>query len=268
MTTQPTAQPHPPFAFAPGHRVLVVGGAGDIGAAIARVFLDLGCEVIATGLDETAVNASALQALTTSYPRLRLATLDVTDDAQVLDFVAALDGLHTLVNCAGIIARQQEFEVKTFQRVLDVNLTGTFRLCVACQPLLARHHLARHQHSETQSASIVNIASMNAFVALPAWIPAYCASKGGVVMLTKSLAASWADQGIRVNALAPGYVETHLTAQTRQIPERYERIRARIPQGRWAQPDDIAGGAVFLASSAARYVTGTVLAVDGGFLAA
>jgi len=254
-----------PFAFAPGHRVLVVGGAGDIGAAIARAFLDLGCEVIATGLDEAAVNASALQAVAASYPRLRLATLDVTDDAQVKDFVAALDGLHTLVNCAGIIARQKEFEVKTFQHVLDVNLTGTFRLCVACQPLLAQHTDA---HNPAHTASIVNIASMNAFVALPAWIPAYCASKGGVVMLTKSLAATWADQGIRVNAVAPGYVETHINLETRQIPERYERIRARIPQGRWAQPEDIAGGAVFLASAAARYVTGTVLAVDGGFLAA
>jgi len=246
-----------PFSFAPEHHVLVVGGAGDIGAAITQLFLDLGCSVIATGLDEAAVQASSLQ----PQPHLRLATLDVTDDAQVAEFVAGLDTLHTLVNCAGIIARLKEFEIDTFQRVLDVNLTGTFRLCMACQPLLA-------QHSATHTASIVNIASMNAFVALPPWIPAYCASKGGVVMLTKSLAASWADQAIRVNAIAPGYVETHINTETRQIPERYERIRARIPQGRWAQPGDIAGSAVFLASPAARYITGTVLAVDGGFLAA
>lgn len=243
-----------PFTFAPGHRVLVVGGAGDIGGAIAQAFLDAGCEVVATGLDERAVAASALR----PHERLRLAALDVTNDAQIASFTAELGSLHTLVNCAGILARFAEFEVETFQRVLDVNLTGTFRLCKACQPLLAQHGPA--------GGSIVNVASMNAFVALP-WIPAYCASKGGVVMLTKSLALAWAGEGVRVNAIAPGYVETGINAEGRKDAAHYERIRARIPQGRWAQPDDIAGSAVFLASRAAHYMTGTVLAVDGGFLA-
>lgn len=255
----PTIEDRPPaavgpFAFAPGHRVLVVGGAGDIGSAITQAFLDAGCEVLATGVDGRAVAASRLQ----PHPRLRLAPLDVTSDTQVSDFVAGLDRLHTLVNCAGILARFKEFEVENFQRVLDVNLTGTFRLCNACKPLLSRHGDA--------GGSIVNVASMNAFVALP-WIPAYCASKGGVVMLTKSLSLAWAADGIRVNALAPGYVETSINAEGRRDHAHYERIRARIPQGRWAQPDDIAGGALFLASKAARYITGTVLAVDGGFLA-
>lgn len=235
------------------HRVLVVGGAGDIGAAISRAFLDAGCEVVATGVDAAAVAASSLR----SAPRLTLAALDVTDDAQIADFVGTLGSLHTLVNCAGILARLKEFEVETFQRVLNVNLTGTFRLCNACLPLLS---------AQEGGGSIVNVASMNAFVALP-WIPAYCASKGGVVMLTKSLALAWAVRGVRVNAIAPGYVETSINAVGRQDPAHYESIRARIPQGRWAQPDDIAGSAVFLASRAASYITGTVLAVDGGFLA-
>lgn len=257
--TDPTTLDRPPaatgpFAFAPGHRVLVVGGAGDIGGAIAQAFLDAGCEVVATGVDDAAVAASGLPA----HPKLRLAALDVTSDAQVAGFVGGLGSLHTLVNCAGILARFKEFEVETFQRVLDVNLTGTFRLCTACKPLLAQHGEA--------GGSIVNVASMNAFVALP-WIPAYCASKGGVVMLTKSLSLAWAADGIRVNAVAPGYVETRINAEGRQDLAHYERIRARIPQGRWAQPDDISGGALFLASRAARYITGTVLAVDGGFLA-
>jgi NAD(P)-dependent dehydrogenase (short-subunit alcohol dehydrogenase family) len=241
------------FDFAAGHRVLVVGGAGDIGAAISQAFLDAGCEVVATGVNDAAIDTSTLQ----PQPRLRRATLDVTNDAQVAAFVAELGALRTLVNCAGILARFKEFEVETFQKVIDVNLTGTFRLCTACKPLLG---------ANDDGGAIVNIASMNAFVALP-WIPAYCASKGGVVMLTKSLALAWAADGVRVNAVAPGYVETQINAAGRQDLAHYERIRSRIPQGRWAQPGDIAGSAVFLASNAANYITGTVLAVDGGFLA-
>ena len=240
-----------PFGFPSGHRVLVVGGAGDIGTAIATSFVEAGCEVIATGVDAAAIAASKLR----PGERLQLATLDVTSDTEVAAFVAKLDTLHTLVNCAGILARFKEFEIETFQRVLDVNLTGTFRLCIACKAMLA-----------AQRGCIVNIASMNAFAALPT-IPAYCASKGGVVMLTKSLALAWAADGVRVNAVAPGYVETAINVAGRQDLAHYERIRSRIPQGRWAQPDDIAGSVVFLATEAARYVTGTVLAVDGGFLA-
>ncbi len=243
------------FDFAAGHRVLVVGGAGDIGAAISHAYLEAGCEVIATGVDAAALRGSALQ----PRSRLTLAALDVTNDAQIAAFVAGLDRLHTLVNCAGILARFDEFEIETFQRVIDVNLTGTFRMCKACKPLLA-------SDAQANGGAIINIASMNAFAALP-WIPAYCASKGGVVMLTKSLALAWAPEGLRVNAIAPGYVETSINAEGRRDTAHYERIRARIPQGRWAQPQDIAGSAVFLASKAARYITGTVLAVDGGFLA-
>lgn len=239
--------------FPEGHRVLVVGGAGDIGAAISQAFLDAGCEVMATGVDDAALGSSTLK----PQARLRLAPLDVTNDAQIATFVAELGSLRTLVNCAGILARFKEFEVETFHKVIDVNLTGTFRLCSACKPLLAANE---------GGGAIVNIASMNAFAALP-WIPAYCASKGGVVMLTKSLALAWAADGVRVNAIAPGYVETRINAEGRQDSAHYERIRSRIPQGRWGQPDDIAGSVVFLASSAARYITGTVLAVDGGFLA-
>lgn len=243
------------FDFGAGHRVLVVGGAGDIGAAISDAFLEAGCEVVATGLDEAALSASTLRA----RAGLTLVPLDITSDAQIAAFVGSLEPLHTLINCAGILARFKEFEVETFQRVIDVNLTGTFRMCTACRPLLAAR-------AADGGGSIINIASMNAFSALP-WIPAYCASKGGVVMLTKSLALAWAAEGLRVNAIAPGYVETSINAEGRKDAAHYERIRARIPQGRWARPDDIAGSALFLASRAAGYITGSVLAVDGGFLA-
>jgi NAD(P)-dependent dehydrogenase (short-subunit alcohol dehydrogenase family) len=242
------------FDLSPGHRALVVGGAGDIGRAISQAFLDAGCEVIATGIDRAAISASGLK----PGSRLTLEPLDVTSDAQIAAFVAGINRLDTLVNCAGILARFKEYEVETFQRVLDVNLTGTFRLCNACHALLAANSEA--------GGSIVNIASMNAFSALP-WIPAYCASKAGVVMLTKSLALAWAKEGIRVNAVAPGYVETSINAEGRKDKAHYERITSRIAQGRWGQPGDIAGGVVFLSSPSARYITGAVLAVDGGFLA-
>jgi NAD(P)-dependent dehydrogenase (short-subunit alcohol dehydrogenase family) len=245
------------FDFPPGHRSLVVGGAGDIGAAITRALLEQGSEVVATGVDGAAVAATRLE----PHPRLRVLPLDVTDDAAIADFVGRLDRLDALVNCAGILARYKEYELPTFQKVLDVNLTGTFRMCSACKPLLAARKAAG-----TGGGAIVNIASMNATAALP-FIPAYCASKGGVVMLTKSLALAWAADGIRVNALAPGYVETAINAEGRKDAAFHARIAARIPLGHWAQPDDIAGGAVFLCSPAAHYVTGTVLAVDGGFLA-
>ena len=242
------------FSFPAGFRVLVVGGAGGIGSAIAGALLAEGCEVIVTGVDAAAVADCPLP----PHERMQRLPLDVTDDAAIAALVGRLDRLDALVNCAGILARHKEYELPTFQKVLDVNLTGSFRLCLACKPLLAANG--------ERGGAIVNIASMNATAALP-WIPAYCASKGGVVMLTKSLAMAWAADGIRVNALAPGYVETAINAEGRQDAAFHARIAARIPLGRWAQPADIAPGAVFLCSPAARYVNGTVLAVDGGFLA-
>lgn len=243
------------FAFPAGYRALVVGGAGDIGSAIAGALLAEGCEVIATGVDAAAVAACRLP----PHERLRLAPLDVTDDGAIAAFVGTLGRLDALVNCAGILARHREYELPVFQKVLDVNLTGTFRMCSACKPLLAGNG--------ERGGAIVNIASMNATAALP-WIPAYCASKGGVVMLTKSLAMAWAADGIRVNALAPGWIATRLTDALQHDPARSGAILARTPLGRWGTPADVAGAALFLASPWAAFVTGVVLPVDGGYLIA
>ncbi|MDX3925875.1 MAG: SDR family oxidoreductase [Shinella sp.] len=240
-----------PFAFPPGFRVVVVGGAGDIGSAIAALFHAHGAKVTATGHDRSALARSPLSSL----PAVDLDILDVTSDAAVEAFAARFEQVDALVNCAGILVRDEEFRIETFQRVLDVNLTGTFRTSMAF-----RAHLA------ASGGSIVNIASMNAFAALPR-LPTYCASKGGVVMLTKALALAWAEEGIRVNAVAPGYIETAINTEGRKDIAHRDRITARTALKRWGQPDEVAGAVVFLTMPAARYATGTVYAVDGGFLA-
>ena len=239
------------FSLAPGFHAVVIGGAGDIGAAISNQFCDLGATVTATGANDADLARTLLK------PRdgLTLATLDVTDDAAVAAFAAGHARVDALVNCAGILARDKEFEIEIFMKVLDVNLTGTFRTCMAFRPTLTE-----------SKGSIVNIASMNATLALPR-IPAYCASKGGIVMLTKALALAWAEQGIRVNAVAPGYIETAINAAGRTDRAHYQRIVDRTAFKRWGQPEDIAGAVAFLCMPASQYATGTVVAVDGGFLA-
>ncbi len=143
---------NPNFSLAPGFHAVVIGGAGDIGAAISNQFCDLGATVTATGANEADLARTLLK------PRagLTLATLDVTDDEAVTSFARKHKRVDALINCAGILARDKEFEIETFMKVLDVNLTGTFRTCMAFHPLLAE-----------QTGSIVNIASMNATLALP-----------------------------------------------------------------------------------------------------
>ena len=159
----------------------------------------------------------------------------------------------SLVNCAGIIRRDDEFGMEVFEQVLDVNLTGTMRMCVACRPLLA-----------ASRGAIVNIASMLTFFGGPR-VPAYSASKGGVAQLTRSLAVAWAQDGIRVNAVAPGWIRTPMTQALQEDSGRTAALLARTPMGRWGRPDDVAGPVIFLCSAAAAFVTGVVLPVDGGY---
>jgi NAD(P)-dependent dehydrogenase (short-subunit alcohol dehydrogenase family) len=241
----------PLFSLPSGFHATVIGGAGDIGAAISNLFCDLGATVTATAVDDAAIARSQLR------PRVGLSAfpLDVTNDAAVEAFAKGHQRVDALINCAGILARDKEYEITTFMKVLDVNLTGTFRTCMAFRPALSQSR-----------GAIVNIASMNATLALPR-IPAYCASKGGVVMLTKALALSWAPDGIRINAVAPGYIETSINEAGRQDQAHYQRIADRTAFKRWGQPNDIAGAVVFLCMPASSYATGTVVTVDGGFLA-
>ena len=232
--------------------VLVSGGTSGIGAAIGNALAELGASVTVTGGSEAeAADASARAGFWIE----RAAALDVRDGAAVTSFVAALPKLDILVNCAGIIRRGEEHDPAVFAEVLDVNLSGTMRLCTAARPLLA----------QTQGC-IVNTASMLAFAG-GALVPGYSASKGGVAQLTKSLAIAYASDRIRVNALAPGWIATRLTQPLQDDPARNSAILGRTPLGRWGVPDDVAGTAVFLCSPAAAFVTGAIIPVDGGYLA-
>jgi NAD(P)-dependent dehydrogenase (short-subunit alcohol dehydrogenase family) len=230
-------------------QALITGGARGIGFGIAEAMLQAGYAVTVTGLTAEEVAAAPKR----EY--LKAVALDVTSDAQVAACIAGFDQLDALINCAGIILRDgKEFTIEGFQQVIDVNLTGTMRMCVAAKPLL-----------EKAGGAIVNTASVWSFFG-GGLVPAYTASKGGVAQLTKALAVAWAPN-IRVNAVAPGWIETELTRAAQADKARSEAIVARTPFGRWGRPEDIGGAVVFLCSPAAGFITGTVLPVDGGYLA-
>ncbi|MDQ4061848.1 MAG: SDR family oxidoreductase [Pseudomonadota bacterium] len=228
-----------------GAHALIAGGASGIGAAIAQALAEAGCRVIAADLPGAPAPKDR---------RIEAAEVDVTDEGSVRALAAGLDRLDILVNAAGIIRRGAEYEPDVFARVLDVNLLGTMRLCTACRPLLAK-----------QGGSIVNIASMLSFFG-GGLVPGYSASKGGVAQLTKSLAIGWAKDGIRVNAVAPGWIATPLTQALQDDPDRSAPILARTPLGRWGRPEDVTGAVIFLCSPAAAFITGVILPVDGGYL--
>jgi NAD(P)-dependent dehydrogenase (short-subunit alcohol dehydrogenase family) len=229
-----------------GKRIAVVGASrGGIGAAIAHAFADAGAEVMITGAEAVPEASEA--------GRFDYTSMDVTSDDAVASFAQSAGALDVLVNCAAITARGEEMDPVFFNHVLNVNLTGSLRCAMAVQPGLA-----------ARKGCVINIASMYARFGSPR-NPAYGASKAGVEQMTKSLAIAWAGEGIRVNAIAPGFIVTAQSARARQDPAFEAAVTARTPLGRWGQPADIAGAALFLASPAAAFITGACLAVDGGY---
>jgi NAD(P)-dependent dehydrogenase (short-subunit alcohol dehydrogenase family) len=232
-------------------RAIVIGGSSGIGAATAQALAEQGWQVSATGATAAEVDAARQQL----GERIDLQVLDVTQAEAVQRYFSDPASLDLLVNAAGIGRGTVEFTEEGFARTIDVNLLGTMRCCYAAKPQLA-----------LQGGSIVNVASMMAFFG-SGTAPAYAASKGGVAQLTRSLAVAWAAEGIRTNAVAPGWIDTPMTRGMQADAAYAAKVMSRSPLKRWGRPEEIAAAIVFLASDAASFVNGVVLPVDGGYLA-
>jgi NAD(P)-dependent dehydrogenase (short-subunit alcohol dehydrogenase family) len=251
---------HPQLELS-GKTAVVIGGTSGIGLALNKGLALAGANVVPTGRRAELVRKAAEEIK--ALGRRSLAQVcDVTDEASIEKLLAAVlaefGSVEILVNCAGRTKRTPTLEVSDaeWNGILDTNLNGTMRAC----RVFGRHMIARNY------GRIVNIASIASFVSLHE-VAAYCASKAAVAALTKSLAIEWATKGVCVNAIAPGVYRTEMNAGLLDGTARGKEFLLRTPMRRFGQLDELAGAAVFLASNAASYVTGQVLAVDGGLLA-
>ncbi len=243
-----------------GKVALVTGGNGGIGLGMARGLAAAGANVVVAGRNREK-SLAAVAELERHGPAAQAVEVDVASEASVAAMVEAVVGrwgrLDVLINNAGINIRKpaHELALEEWRRILDTNLTSAFLCARAVHPVMKRGG----------GGKIVNIGSMLSIFGA-SFAPAYGASKGGIVQLTKSLACAWAADNIQVNAVLPGWIDTDLTRQARRdVPGLHERVLARTPAGRWGRIEDMAGIAVFLASPASDFITGTAIPVDGGY---
>lgn len=238
-----------------GAHVLITGGTSGIGHAIATAFADAGAGVTITGTKASAT------AYPTELGRFAYRQLDLRDPGAVDALAADLERLDVLVNNGGATFPdgRDEWQPAVFATALALNVEGAMRLTVGCRSALAASSMAG-------GGCVVNLISMSAFRAVPI-VPGYGAAKAALLALTRNLAVHWVADGIRVNAVAPGLVDTPMTAPMAAVPQLLEQELRRVPLGRMGTAQEIAGAVLFLASEASSYITGSVLAVDGGFLA-
>jgi 2-deoxy-D-gluconate 3-dehydrogenase len=242
-----------------GKNALVTGSSRGLGAGIALALAEAGANVALHGSRSVPEETQALVDSTGAHAIALIGDVGNQDVCHRLvdETIAGLGSIDILVNNAGIIRRAPaaDYSAKDWQAVIDVNLTSVFRLT----QYAGRHMLAQG------SGKVINIASLLTFQG-GINVPAYAAAKGGVGQLTKAFSNEWASRGVNVNAIAPGYFATDNTEALQNNPERARQILDRIPAGRWGDPEDLAGAAVFLASAASNYVHGLILLVDGGWL--
>jgi NAD(P)-dependent dehydrogenase (short-subunit alcohol dehydrogenase family) len=242
-----------------GRVAVVTGGAGGIGHAQALGLADAGADVVVTSrqighLEDVAgeIRAKGRKSLAVS--------VDVVDEKSAADMVKRVLGefprIDILVNAAGIAIRHaaDTFPIDDWQKVMDINVRGTFLCCQA----------VGREMIKNKGGKIINLSSVRGRYGLPVDYAAYCPSKGAVDSLTRTLACEWAKYNILVNAVAPTIVETELTRPALADPEYAQKLKSRIPLGKWAMPDDIVGATVFFAAPASDFITGQVLYIDGG----
>jgi gluconate 5-dehydrogenase len=246
-----------------GKTALITGGSRGIGFAIAKGLAEHGADVAIVARTQEQLEAAKQQIQTVTEKKVWTFTFDLGNikgiEALFESIVSETKGIDILANCVGTTIRgpSEEVDLKTWNQVIEINLTSV---------LVISQAFCRHRRQVEKASRIINIGSLTCHGARPT-TAAYASSKGGLLMLTKTLAVEWAKYNINVNAIGPGYIATELTKPLLENEEFNKWVYSKTPLGRWGQPDDLVGTAVLLASKAGEFITGQIIYVDGGWLA-